>query len=158
MHSNSKEMTSYGRLGYNHDGNCREMTKCFMKEDPGYRDLIQRHQRGSGSVDITDVTQDVGDIDVISAKRHELLFGNIKTATHCIQNKRRQESMVKIEAQLEQTVAKMIIANVQMANVYSCPRVTRVAREIGIRVGWSFDLAIHDADGKDWDFNGIDQQ
>ena len=37
-----------------------------MKEDPEYRDLIQRHQRGSGSVDITNGTQDVGDIDVIS--------------------------------------------------------------------------------------------
>ena len=147
-----------GRLGYNHNDRCRERAKGLMAEDPEYRDLIQRHQRGRGSADVTNVTQVDRDIDVVSTKEYEEMIGNIKNAIHCIQNKMREESLLKIDAQLEQTMARRLIANMQMADIYSPPRVTQVAREIGLRAGWSLDLTTPDADGKAWDFNSIEMR
>lgn len=40
-----------------------------------------------------------------------------------------------------------------VAEVYSPPRVTGMAERLGMRAGWSLDLATRDEEGNSWDFN-----
>ena len=70
----------------------------------------------------------------------------------------KQESVVKIDTQLVQTMAKMLVANMQMVEIYIPSRTTQVAREMGLWAGWNLDLTIHDVDGKVWDFNSIEMR
>ena len=44
---------------------------------------------------------------------------------------------------------------VDVAEVFSPPRITAVAQRIGLRSGCNLDLTIHDTDGKPWDFDTI---
>ena len=53
---------------------------------------------------------------------------------------------------------EMLIANIQVAEIYSLPRVAALARSMGLRAGWIFDLTTIDADGKHWDCNQMEMR
>ena len=57
--------------------------------------------------------------------------------------------------QLDQVMLQMFIANMDIAESHSPPRVTQMARSMGLRAGWSVDLTTTDPDGQAWDFNNI---
>ena len=41
----------------------------------------------------------------------------------------------------------------EVAEVYSPPRVAKMAKQMGLRAGWSLDLTTRDENGRPWDFN-----
>ena len=43
-----------------------------------------------------------------------------------------------------------------VCEVYSPPRVTATAREMGMKGGWALDLTTDDDQGRPWDFNDED--
>ena len=45
-----------------------------------------------------------------------------------------------------------------VSEVYSPPRIAKMAKEMGLKSGWSLDLTTEDADGKAWDFNDPDMK
>lgn len=49
-----------------------------------------------------------------------------------------------------------LMENMDVADVYSPPRVAAMARRIGHRAGWSLDRTICDIDGHEWDFNSME--
>ena len=53
---------------------------------------------------------------------------------------------------------KNLIMNIQVAEVYSPPRVTRMAASMGLRAGWALDLITHDEDGRPWDFDKLEMR
>lgn len=53
---------------------------------------------------------------------------------------------------------KMLIANMDVAEFYSPPRVTELARRMGLKAGWSVDLTTTDSDGRAWDFNEVEMR
>ena len=55
--------------------------------------------------------------------------------------------------QLNKIMLSTVINNMQVVEVYSPPRVVKMANEMWLRGGWSLDLTTRDEDGLPWDFN-----
>ncbi len=47
---------------------------------------------------------------------------------------------------------QLVAEGMDVAEIYSPPRVVKHAQSRGLRAGWSLDLTNHDVDGKAWDF------
>ena len=53
-----------------------------------------------------------------------------------------------------QRLPMMYSSSMDVAEVYSPPRITKKAEELGMKAGWALDLTCMDEDdGKPWDFN-----
>ena len=52
----------------------------------------------------------------------------------------------------------MLTEQMQVAEVYSPPRVAEMANQMGMRGGWSLDLTTCDTDGMPWDFNNVNMR
>ena len=48
---------------------------------------------------------------------------------------------------------KLIAEDMDVAEIYSPPRIAVKAKEMGLKGGWSLDLTNTDVDGKRWDFS-----
>ena len=88
------------------------------------------------------------DIDVISTECLEERVGQVKKAIHQIKQQMRQENKIGVGAQLDQTMLQTIIAGKDVAEVYSPPRATQMAREMGLQAGWSLDFTTNHTDGR----------
>ena len=84
--------------------------------------------------------------------------GNIRKAIHYVEMKMMKEASRDVSAQLDQAMLKMLLMNIDVAEVYSPPRVTQMARKMGLRACWSLDLTTTDADGRAWDFNSLEMR
>merc|ERR1739836_104715 len=47
---------------------------------------------------------------------------------------------------------------IEVAEVYSVPRVTTVASKMGLKAGWALDLCTLDEMGRPWDFTQVDMR
>ena len=47
---------------------------------------------------------------------------------------------------------------IDVAEVYSPPRVVEFAKEMGLKCGWSLDITGRDTDGKPWNFSRKEMQ
>ena len=45
-----------------------------------------------------------------------------------------------------------LFANMEVAEIYSPPRATDMAMNMGLRAGWAFDFTVADNDACAWDF------
>lgn len=146
-------LTKTGRLGYNHNDACRTRVMQLMTEDLDYRQLIQKHQQGRDQGELSSVEVQTTNIDVMSTEYVEERRGQIKKAIQHIEQHVKQEGRTNVETQLNQTMARMLVANIDVAEVYSPPKVAQMAREMGLKGGWSLDITTTDTDGQAWDFN-----
>ena len=48
---------------------------------------------------------------------------------------------------------ELVAEEIDVAEIYSPPRVTKRAEQWGLRGGWSLDLTTRDSDGKKWGFS-----
>ena len=146
-----KVITRYGnligRIGYNHSDTCRARIIGFMEKDPEYGGLVQKHDR----------QQEGDNVEMIITEQMEETRGHVKKAIHSIQQQMKMEHC-DVSNQLDATMLKMLIGKIEMAEVYSPPRVTEVARKMGLRAGWSLDITICDKDGRNWDFNNVEMR
>ena len=53
---------------------------------------------------------------------------------------------------------KMLRSKMEVAEVYSPPRVAAMVAKMGPRQGWSHDLTTTDDDGRQWDFDSVDMR
>ena len=136
-----------GRIGHHHSDACRSRIMDCMKKDPEYRGLTQKH----------DQHQSEGDIEVLSIEQLEEMRGRVRKAIHCIQQNIANEQH-NLSAQLDNTMLKTLIGKMEMAEVYSPPRVTEMARKMGLKAGWRLDITTYDSDGEPWDFNKIEMR
>ena len=70
-------------------------------------------------------------------------------------DKNELESRVR---ELASVTRQMSIMGVDVAEIYSPPRVVALARKYGLRPGFSLDVTVDDDTGKPWDFNDPDQR
>ena len=70
-----------------------------------------------------------------------------------VKQKMQQERSYDKTDQLDQMMLQMLIANMDIAEFYSPPRVTEMVGSMGLRAGWSLDLTKTDQYGNAWDFN-----
>ena len=131
-----------GRIGHHHSNICRARIVEFMKEDPTYRNLIHKHDK-----------QQAGEsLEMLTTDQVEEMIGRVRKAIHCIEQKIAKEQQ-NLSTQLDKTILRSLIGKIEMVEVYSPPRVTEVARTMGLKAGWSLDITTRDSDGKAWDFN-----
>ena len=65
----------------------------------------------------------------------------------------------KLGKQLEKCMDKNLnIMNVDIAEIYSTPRISSTANSMGLKGGWSLDLTTTDVDGAPWDFSKLDMR
>ena len=109
-----------GRIGYNHSTVCRERIKAEMQNDPEYRRLMHKHE----------VHQEAGDVEILTEAQINERRHNVLEAINTIERGAQGETK-NIEQQLTQTMFKHLLAEMEMAEIYSPPRVTDMARKWG---------------------------
>lgn len=113
-----------------------------MRDDPEYRGLMRKQAR----------QQEENQIEAITREEIEEMRGRVKKAIYIIQKKiaREQENVTN---RLNIIMMQMLTNEMEVVEVYSPPRITQMARRMGLKAGWSLDLTTCDSDGKAWDFN-----
>ena len=114
-----------GRIGYNHNDLCRNRIKELMKEDPQYRERIQKHRRGVEGGELSNMERGQTTIDLVGVHKCEERQGNIRKAIQYVEMKMMKEASGDVSAQLDQTMLKMLLMNMDVAEVYSAPRVNK---------------------------------
>ena len=51
-----------------------------------------------------------------------------------------------------------LLPKIEVAEIYSPPRVTETAKKMGLRAGWALDITTSDVDGRAWDFNQLEMR
>ena len=120
-----------GRIGYNHSKECRERVMDAMQNDPEYRQLAKKTRP---------------EVHVI--RRHVQRAIDHITNTEVL----RQNNL---GTQLDRMMLNMLTTKMQVAEIYSPPRVVAMANKMGLSRGWSLDLTTQDENGVAWDFNKI---
>ena len=70
-----------------------------------------------------------------------------------IQRRERQQQCGAKQTQFDQAMRKILLEHMDVAEVYSPPRIAEMAGRMGLRPGWSLDLTTCDEQGRQWDFN-----
>ena len=102
--------------------------------------------------------QEVGDIELF---RDEQIAERRNSVPRRIRSiKQRERSRPKefnnLGRQLSNTMFKNLLMKIEVVEVYSPPRVTMMAEEMGFRAGWALDLTTCDKDGRPWDFDQLE--
>ena len=136
-----------GKPNYNHSAQCRERILQHMKADPQYGNLMEKH-----GIDV-----EVANLELVSEiQRGEMLVHVRKAIHHIDQTSGRQRS--DTERTIDKAMMEQLITNMHVAEIYNPPRVTAMARSMGMRAGWSLDLTTQDSDGRRWDFNELEMR
>ena len=136
-----------GRLGYNHSSACRQRIFNEMTRDPEYKPLVDKH----GNMKTSD------DKDLVALEQQ---IGQAKWAKRAI-NVIEQRMMAEgdnLGSMLNSVMMKMLGKEMDVAEVYSPPRVTAMAQKMGLRAGWSSDLTICDEIGQPGGFNKVNMR
>ena len=101
--------------------------------------------------------QQAGDVEIVT---EEQVAEKRKHVLKAIQNIEQRERLDRgnLGQQLSHTMVKNLLAEIEMAEVYSPPRVTRMAEQMGLRAGWALDLTTCDDDGGLWDFDQLEMR
>lgn len=115
-----------------------------MTTDPQYRTLVDKHgsMKQSGEIDV--VTEEVQQQHVKWLKQ---AITKIEQSIHTMKE--------NLGNMINNVMMKNMINELDVAEVYSPPRVVEMARRMGIRAGWSLDITTTDDDGNAWDFNKL---
>lgn len=118
-----------GRLNHNHSEECRTRIVELMRGGPQYRWLMEKHVQVGAEQSVDLVTE---------AQREEML-GHMRKAIHSV-NHEGERCAKELEKKPNKAMMDLFIANIQVAEIYSPPRVVDMAKNIGLMAGWSFDL------------------
>ena len=132
-----------GKINYHHSNNCRKRIIEHMKEDPEYRKLLEKHGFTLGMVQR----------EVLSEAQMKEKQNQVQSAINEVERKERQNQCGAKESQLNNMMRKLMFEQMEVAEVYSPPRIVEMARRMGLRAGWSLDLTTCDDYGRPWDFN-----
>ena len=118
-----------GRIGYNHSTTCRERIRAEMQKDPEYRRLMHKHElhHEAGQIEILTEAQ-------VNERRH-----NVQRAINVIEREARK-GIKSVEQQLTHTMVTHLLAKIEVAEIYSPPRVTEMAQRMGLKSGWALDI------------------
>lgn len=130
-----------GKLGHNHSDECRERIVKEMEKDPQYRELLRKHGHDNG----------MRELEMLDESQVQEMQGHLRKAMDWVNDKMKHEAN-SLTKQLNKTMLGILIGNMQVAEIYSPPRVAKMAKDLGPRAGWSLDLTTQDEDGRYWDF------
>ena len=129
----------FGRVGVNHNDQCRGRITTAMRDDPQYRELMRKDQTDA-------VVSSVGGQRV----RLEEQRAQLRTSVHKM--KQIMRDTFNTTKQFDQTMLQTLIAEMGVAEFYSPQRIASTASKMGFGFGWSLDVTINDVDGRPWGF------
>ena len=115
-----------------------------MAKDPEYRTLVGKHGNMQSS----------GDGDVATVEKQQCQATWARRVVNLIDFRMRVNGK-GLGSMLNNVMAKTMMREMDVAEVCSPPRVVAMAKAMGLRAGWSFDLTTHDGNGDAWDFNKV---
>lgn len=129
-----------GRLGYHHSEACRQRIFNKMRDDPQYKSLVGKYgnRRQENEVDVLESAE--GDPEIVSEAQVQEAVAHVNKAILVIQGKLKAEKikmeqavkMTNLETQLNVTMTKMLRDKMDVAEIYSPPRVAAMARRMGL--------------------------
>ena len=153
-----------GRVGINHNDQCRERIIKQMRNDPQYGRLVQKHEGNVGVVQTGECNNNNNNnndnYSTRTPKEDSRLSeqrGHVRKALHAANQELKKEAC-SVTNQLNQTMLQMMVSSMHVAEFYSPPRITNMAKEMGLRGGWSMDITTQDTDGRAWDCNILEMR
>ena len=114
-----------------------------MEGDPQCAELLKKH-KGDGADQ---------EIEILQEDQAQEVLGHLRKAIYWLEARGESGDTAK-QRQLDKMMMSMLVDNTQVAEIYSPPRVAKIAKSMGLRAGWSLDLTTQDEDGRNWDFTG----
>ena len=127
-----------GRLGTYHSTECKIRIMHRMQDDPVDRHIVEDYKRRSQKEDV----------------QGEIQCKELEKTDHNKEDPQSQEQTLKQKG-LDSALMQMSSTSADVAEVYSPPGVTTMAKRMGLAAGWSLDLTIVDENGRPWDFDCV---
>ena len=115
----------------------------MMKGDPEYKRLLEKHG----------YTMALDKLEIRTEDRLKEFKHNIRRAINEIEQKEAQKEYRVRSEQLSRTMRILLFEQMDVAEVYSRPRIAKMAHQMGLRAGWGLDITTCNEAGKPWDFN-----
>ena len=121
-----------GRLGFNHNEICKMRIFQEMTKDPQYKTLVDKHgdMKQSGELDV--VTEEMQRQQVKWLKQ---AITKIEQSINVMEN--------NLGGLLNNVTMKEVMKELDVAEVYSPPRVVEMARKLGFKAGLEFGYYYH---------------
>ena len=132
-----------GKLIYHHSDTCRNRIVEHMKADPEYRRLLEKH---GYTMELSNL--EIMTVDQVRKKKHQ-----VQRAIMEIETRNQQYPRSVREVHFNNMMRTILFEQMDVAEVYSPPRIAEAAQRMGLRAGWSLDLITCDENGRSWDFN-----
>lgn len=152
-----------------------------MRNDPEYRHLVKKF-RGPNAESVENDNSNIGNVgegngyptscegakNQVSNRRTvkdrviyeqstlscaEKAIAHVQEQALRNENNKEATTTSNLGLQLNKSMVKLLINQMQADEIYSPPRVAEVADDMGMRGGWGLDVTTHDEDGMPWDFN-----
>ena len=162
-------ITAAKKLGVHHSTTCRTRVMQEMAEDSKDRHMVEAYQRRNQRTecDAPAATKSESQGSQMNMQNTVRTDGNAKAKkaddSHTIehstlrQKETAEETDNKTDKQrgLDRALYKLTENKMDVAEVYSPERITRVARQYGLKAGWSLDFTTADEHGRPWDFDCV---
>ena len=89
--------------------------------------------------------------DVMTKEEIREKIHQVQKAIMEIERRQRQTRRSAKEEQINNMMRSILLKQMDVAEVYSPPRIAEMAHKFGLRAGWSLDLTTCDEHGKPWD-------
>ncbi len=119
--------------GVAHNTECRKRIKDLIKESDDVKDRVSRAEKRKQNV----------------SKPPEVLKHVSKIGRTHVKG---PKHLSKLTSELNAEMLNLVTSGMDVAEIYSPPRIACKATEMGLRGGWSLDLTTTDVDGNRWDF------
>ena len=101
--------------------------------------------------------QENGDLEIVIEARVQERRHNVQRPIFTIENEMRRNPENN-GTRITKTMFKKWLTKMEVAEIYSPPRATEMARRMGLKSGWALDIITNDVDGRPWGFNHIEMR
>jgi len=106
---------------------------------------------------IAEAIEAQGDLDErvsrAKARKEKISAPVTHFATMSSKELHKERHISKLQKEMHNVMLGLVAEGIDVAEIYSPPRVIQHAAAWGLRPGWSLDITNHDTDGKPWDFS-----
>ena len=118
-----------------------------MVNDPEYSSLVDKH--GSMKTD--------GEMSLITEEQHRCQKKWARQTVLEMECRNKNESY-NLGGLINSVIMRLMLTEMDVAEVYSPPRVAAMAKRMGLQAGWSLDLTTRDEQGRASDFNKVEMR
>ena len=146
---------------FNHDANDNERTS--RKRDRDLDDGLEIEEQMRGEIYVRRDDEAAASSSAVpnwiaASDPYQVPLGSVELIEVLGQFGVDQDRLSERVRELEQVAKEMQIMGVDVAEIFSPPRVVAIASRYGLRPGFSLDLSVNDEDGMPWDFSKKEQR